>query len=372
MNEPDVVRTEERDFLLASLDDLDAEYAAGDLDRDDYEALRADYTTRAAAAIRAIEDDTPPPTPANRSRTRIVLWTLGIFVVAVLAGVWLAEFSGERGAGDSISGDIRSTTRQRLFEARQLLGDDPGGAMALYDEVLIDEPSSAEALAYRGWLANLAGERQIGQDFVERSVLADPAYPDARVFAASIALDLGDVDAAEAHLDSLDRLEVPAFIEQLVRAQGLRAAIIEARLLTGAPDAFASSGLRVDEVARSADSLLEAGEVARALALYDVLLAEARDDPEVATEAGWFLGRLALNAGPELASSMTTAEELLSEALVADEGSAAALIYRSFVRLWRDDLEGARADLAAYDALGAARADLELLIDETGLRAELA
>ena len=48
---------EQRDHLLASLDDLDAEYEAGDLDDDDYRTLRADYTARAAAVIRAIDGD---------------------------------------------------------------------------------------------------------------------------------------------------------------------------------------------------------------------------------------------------------------------------------------------------------------------------
>ena len=52
-------RIEERDFLLASLDDLEAEYAAGDLDDDDYAALKADYTTRAARVIRELEAALP-------------------------------------------------------------------------------------------------------------------------------------------------------------------------------------------------------------------------------------------------------------------------------------------------------------------------
>ena len=46
---------EERDFLLASLDDLDREHAAGDIDDDDYHALKDDYTVRAAAVVRALD-----------------------------------------------------------------------------------------------------------------------------------------------------------------------------------------------------------------------------------------------------------------------------------------------------------------------------
>jgi hypothetical protein len=50
---------EERDHLLRSLDDLDRELAAGDIDPHDYATLRADYTTRAAAILRT-ENNTNP------------------------------------------------------------------------------------------------------------------------------------------------------------------------------------------------------------------------------------------------------------------------------------------------------------------------
>ena len=46
---------EQRDFLLRSLDDLEREHDAGDVDDNDYLALEDDYTARAARVIRAIE-----------------------------------------------------------------------------------------------------------------------------------------------------------------------------------------------------------------------------------------------------------------------------------------------------------------------------
>ena len=42
----------ERDFLLRSLDDLEAERDAGNIDDDTYRTLHDDYTARAAAVIR--------------------------------------------------------------------------------------------------------------------------------------------------------------------------------------------------------------------------------------------------------------------------------------------------------------------------------
>ncbi|NIR40254.1 MAG: hypothetical protein GWN79_22000, partial [Actinobacteria bacterium] len=77
----------------------------GDIDEHDYRTLRADYTTRAASAIRAVEQRAVAAAPAPRSWGRIALWTTGIAVLAVLAGVWVADFSGSRRAGDTITGD---------------------------------------------------------------------------------------------------------------------------------------------------------------------------------------------------------------------------------------------------------------------------
>ncbi len=46
---------EERDFLLKSLEDLEAERAAGDISEADYVSLRDDYTARAAEVLRALD-----------------------------------------------------------------------------------------------------------------------------------------------------------------------------------------------------------------------------------------------------------------------------------------------------------------------------
>jgi tetratricopeptide (TPR) repeat protein len=379
VRDPASVR-EERDFLLASLDDLEAEYAAGDLDEADYRALRSDYTTRAAAAIRALDEGedeataAPEPLPGTvgGSWRRIAIWTVLVVVIAGLAGVWVAEFSGSRGEGESITGDIRDSVRTRLFRAGDLLGADPAEAMAIYDDVLLDAPSNAEALAYRGWLTNLEGDPATAREFLEDAVVADPEYPDARVFAAAVALDAGDVAVAADHLRALDAMEVPPFIEQLVQAQGLRVRVVEGLLLTGEPDAFAASGLTVDEVARAADALLIEDEIGRALALHEVLLTQARDDLDVVTEAGWFLGLVASRGGDDLEGTLVTAAGLLDEALEIDSDHPPALVYRAFVRAWLDDRAGARADLATYDALPAGREELDFLIAELGLREQLA
>lgn len=46
---------EDRDYLLRSLEDLEQEREAGDIDEADYLALKEDYTARAADVLRALD-----------------------------------------------------------------------------------------------------------------------------------------------------------------------------------------------------------------------------------------------------------------------------------------------------------------------------
>ncbi|MGH9179912.1 MAG: tetratricopeptide repeat protein [Acidimicrobiales bacterium] len=196
---------EERDHLLRSLDDLDRERAAGDIDEADYVALKDDYTARAAAALRALEPPDPIVTRApaggalprneRRGRRRPVLTTVALVAFAVTAGAVVARSAGDRLPGDPATGEIAATgptaalTRD-LARARDLIGQARTlDAIKLYDAILQDHPEQPEALAYRGWLLRLAGrsagDQELvdkGMEYIERAVVADPSYPDARFF----------------------------------------------------------------------------------------------------------------------------------------------------------------------------------------------
>ena len=374
MADPAATRREELEFVLASLDDLEAEYEAGDLDDVDHAALKSDYTTRAARLIRAAEGDPAETSAADdkvveRSWRRMVAWTVLVVVVAGLAGVLIADFSGSRGDG-TVTGDIRETVRQRKFEAAQLLGSDPARALEIYDGVLEDEPSDAEALAYRGWLTRLDGDPDGARSFVENAVLSDPEYPDARVFAAAIALDLGDGATAAGHLAALDAIDAPPFIEQLVQGQGLRIRIVEELLLTDDPDSFAASGLTIATVNIAAESVLST-EPDRGIALYEEMLAQRPDDVEVLSYAGFFQALVALEVGTEAQGIMQRGYDDLTRALELAPNDPQALVFRAFVGYYVDQLDQSRLDLAAYDALDTTRGDLENFIFQFGLREAL-
>ena len=363
----------ERDFLLGSLTDLETEREAGDLDADDFVELRSHYVARAADTIRVLDGSVEASVRTERRWVGVALWVLGIGLLATAAGVVLADFSGSRGANDQITGNIRESVRSRLFDAREAMGaQDLARAIEIYDDVLNDEPSNAEALTYRGWLTNLAGDPVVARDFVEEAVAADPSFPDARVFAASLTLAAGEPLVASGHLDALDRIDSPAFISQLVEAQQLDLRVAEASgpaavslvapVLEGA--AYDLAEIPVRHMARAADHLAATGRIDDGLALFNAMLSSAGDDPDVLVALAWFLARASVG----VEAGMTTAGSYLDAVIEADPTRPDALVYRALVRFQLEDLEGAAADLDAYDVLKVVRRDLDRLLAQTQLR----
>jgi tetratricopeptide (TPR) repeat protein len=211
---------EQRDFLLRSLDDLERERAAGDVDEHDYQALKDDYTARAARTIRAIESHQARVAQArsrrSRSWRRLIGTVAGVAAFAVLAGVLVAQASGRREADDPLTGEIRQTTRAQLVEALSLAGEGRyDEAIAVYDELLDEQPDNVEALTYRGWAQFLAGD-SAGIESLIAATEADPEYPDTHAFLAIILERAGRTEAALAELDRLDALDPPPMVLQIV------------------------------------------------------------------------------------------------------------------------------------------------------------
>jgi len=223
----------ERDFLLASLADLEAEHAAGDLDAADFAQLEADYTVRTADVIRQIEDRNAVVAAAapERSPTRTLAWVVGVLAFALGAGFLLAQAAGERGVNDEITGNVDASPRQRVFECQEL---DRNGSVQeaneCFSEVLVADPRNVEALAYRGWLlVRVSGSAQgIGEDAqaaeilvsakasLDEAVEIDPSYPDARAFRVIVYNAEGNTEAACAEQATLAALDPPEIILQLI------------------------------------------------------------------------------------------------------------------------------------------------------------
>jgi tetratricopeptide (TPR) repeat protein len=223
--DPDALASleEERDFLLRSLDDLEREHDAGDVDEHDYATLKDDYTARAARAIRSIEAHgatvaaaTPP-----RSIPRLLTVAAGVVLFAVLAGVVVAQASGRRDSGDELTGNIRETTRTQLDRALVAASEQRyDEAIEIYDGMLEEQPRHAEALAYKGWFQFLSGDEGAGVVTLIDAVEADPELPDPHAFLAVAFYRLGRPETALRELDRLDQLDPPPDVRALT--DGLR------------------------------------------------------------------------------------------------------------------------------------------------------
>lgn len=208
---------DQREFLLRSLEDLEREHAAGDVDDHDYAALKDDYTARAAAVLRAIDaGSTRSARMVRRPWRRTVLVGLGVIAFATLAGVLVAQTAGRRDVGEVATGDIRQSVTEKLNEARRRSSaGELDAAVELYDEVLTDDPASAEALTYKGWMLTLSGQDEDGLTALLEAATAHPTYPDVHAFLAIVFFRTGLVEQAGRELDRLDALDPPPAISEL-------------------------------------------------------------------------------------------------------------------------------------------------------------
>ena len=217
---------EERDFLLRSLDDLEREYEAGDVDDDDYRTLLDDYTHRAAVVLRAIDERRAAHSAAVASSRRTGRTAVGVVAVlgfALVAGLGVARAAGDRSDGGFITGGVRPTVGQQLFECQQLaIGGDVRDSLVCYDGIIDEHPANVEAVTYRAWtLVVFAGMPDFAWPYLERAVALDPTYPDARAFRAIVTLSWCRPDDALAELEAFDEARPLAEMRALVYDQYL-------------------------------------------------------------------------------------------------------------------------------------------------------
>jgi len=229
--------SEEIRQLVRSLDDLEAEFEVGDLEGDDYQTLKDDYTVRVADAVRhadrgeAGRRDRGPDLEVPGGRRLVV--ALGLLVFALGAGWLLARSAGERGLGDALTGSIDQSARQRVTGCQEL-GIDDGQlleAIRCFDDVLTTDPDNVEALTYRAWFLVLASgggdETTVDQQvellaaaevYLDRAIELEPEYPDARAFRAVVADRQGRSAETCTQLDALIELEPPPFFIEQTKA----------------------------------------------------------------------------------------------------------------------------------------------------------
>ncbi len=178
---------EERDFLLASLRELELERDAGELSARDYQALHDDYTARAAVVLRALEQRPARPgrpRPEQVRTRRPLAITIGVvLVIAALTGATVVMFSGQRRAGAPITGSLPDTPSGKMQQALQMESEGKAAdALKIYDDLLKADPRNVQALAYRGWLLKRAGLPDLALAALDQAVAIDPKFPDAHFF----------------------------------------------------------------------------------------------------------------------------------------------------------------------------------------------
>ena len=372
--DPDVLAAleRERDFLLRSLDDLDAERAAGDLDTSDHAALADDYTRRLAEVARSIDEER---TAFDQVDTKLdtrqrVFTVIGIVVLAVLAGVLLGQASGFRSPDDSVTGDIRQSSAGLLAEADTLTREQRWPeAIEVYDEVLDVAPGNVEALTYRGWLTARLGDDETALLDLSEAVAVDPTYPDARVFSAIVLDNQLRFTEAAAELAAFDSVDPPEDMLMLVEQFDLRVSVAAGQinqvfspLEPGETVDLSQIDASLDVIARAGARLSQLGDIVLAQATFSAVLAE---DPEqlIALVGKGQLARQAeiTDLNPELASE---AMQALNEAvrLATSQDEPVIRLYRADARLAQGDAEGAFEDLEAVDRV-VLSPDLQALYD---------
>lgn len=226
---------DERTFLLGSLNDLEKEHDAGDVDDLDYQTLKDGYTVRAATVLREIEAGHAHQTPpVGRRWARTLAVAAAVVVVSVGIGFVLAGAWGERSAGQEITGlTPGDESRILLTNARSALGTgDFQLANSLFAQVIEMERGrgrdNAEALAYFGWtlalLTRQSPDDPASADRLDAARLAlaqateiEPDYADPECFLAIIEYSFRD-DAAAAlpHVERCEESSPPAEVASLV------------------------------------------------------------------------------------------------------------------------------------------------------------
>jgi tetratricopeptide (TPR) repeat protein len=206
----------EREFLLRSLDDLEDERAAGNVDDGTYQTLRDDYTARAAAVIRSLEEgtDLTPADPPAASKVMRAVTVGAIIAFALVAAFVLTRAVGQRRAGQTITGNAQTATgtttnadpgpalaravrdepksyAAHVAYARYLLQRrDYAGAIREFGAAARLDPNQPEPPTYAGWAGALLAQQVKGSksretllsaalERIDDVIKAHPKYPDA-------------------------------------------------------------------------------------------------------------------------------------------------------------------------------------------------
>lgn len=343
---------EEREFLLRSLDDLEAEHEAGDLADEDYETLRDGYTARAAEVLRSIDEgagEAPPPLKTRWSK-RSLLAGVGVVALAVVAGVVLARSVGTRGEGDTATGGIGGSVRDRLAACQPLSMQDPAKGIDCYDDLLADHSDNPEALTYRGWAKVRKGDLLGGQADFDRVVELDPTFPDVYVFRAVAEKRREDWAAAAKELDTFFSLNPPpgpvSTLEQMGTEYEIRYRLLDPSVRACYDKAQAVLGAATSSTTTTVPPGADPDNLVDVFRCLDAVIEERPADVDPLLLRGFLL------ATSGSATLATQARQTLDRAVTVAPRDPTARLMRAAFLAENGDPKGAIEDLDAMKGLG--------------------
>jgi tetratricopeptide (TPR) repeat protein len=340
-----VALEEEREHLLGSLEDLESEFSAGDMDEQDYQTLKEEYTLRAAQVLRKLDPGStkvkvelsPQADRSGGPRWRTAAVVLGVLAFAALAGVLVARGSGQRG-DNAITGDT-GTLRQQLATCQTTSFQKPADGIECYDEILAQAPENLEALTYQGWAYVRSDQPAKGQANFDKVIALDPSYADVRVFRASVAATARDYQTAAQELETFYASSPPAAAVQVLQSQGLERKIFFGLLDSGTRECWQQAAETQQQGEQFNQQFLDT--------LGTCLQAELVKNPQNVDA----LVSLALSkVGPEVAD-LPAANELLQTALQIAPEFGDALLLRASLAAADSRFNDAQTDLAGLQAL---------------------
>ena len=348
---------EQKEFLLKSLQELDQELESGNLSSDDHDILVRRYTRELADITESEKAASSGQQPKKGYRTKALLWSLGVVLLGVVAGITVSQTSGDRSEGESITGSIRKSVNTQISEAQMLLGnrDRWGEAIEIFDQVLEVQPSNVEAMTYRSWLNYQSGaDADIQIAAWEEVLVLEPSYPDALVFISIALSNEGRHSQAATYLDELRSSPVREDILGIVQQRGLYGEVYgEARyptILEKPEPTLEDLQLEPDIGLEAANYLLLSDKDERtvsAIKIYRAIIADFPTHPEALSREAlllWQTGNTTL---------LDRAVDQLNLAVLENPNNLEALLSRATVRAGFDPM-GACNDLESINAIFAA------------------
>ena len=141
------------------------------------------------------EEEQPVALAQNQGRSlarplyRRVAPLLGAVLIVVAGALWLVDrSSSQRLPGATATGGATGLDEE-LQQAATLASSDPAAALAVYDEVLSNDPNQPVALSGEGWIYAEAGYVAKGEGLLQKAETDDPSYDPPHLYRGLVLLE---------------------------------------------------------------------------------------------------------------------------------------------------------------------------------------